>query len=90
MPSKAPYCSLAGIWFAHVIIGHGHYQKGQRTPVLKKTNWALFGISDHNIAPMGSGHFEGFSKIARIAKPWHNWGFRGLRSQYSTLWNRYL
>jgi len=30
---------------------------------------------------MGSGHFAGFSKNARIGKPGIFWGFRGLHSQ---------
>ena len=34
-----------------------------------------------NSALMGSGHFAGFSKNARIGKPGIFWGFRGLHSQ---------
>jgi hypothetical protein len=42
---------------------------GIRTPVLKRSDWALFGISGLNIALMGSWHFAGFFKNARIGKP---------------------
>jgi len=31
--------------------------------------WALFEVLGHNITPMESGHFAGFSKNARIGKP---------------------
>jgi hypothetical protein len=55
---------------------------GIRTPVLKRSDWALFGISGLNSALMGSGHFEGFSKNARIGKPGILWGFRGLKSVF--------
>jgi hypothetical protein len=54
---------------------------GLRTPVFKRSDWALFGISGLNIALMGSGDFAGFSKTARIGKPEVLWGFRGLNSQ---------
>jgi hypothetical protein len=53
---------------------------GPRTPVLKRSNWALFGISGLNSAPIGSGHFTGFFKNARIGKPGILWGFRGKNS----------
>jgi hypothetical protein len=51
--------------------------KGQKTPVLKMPKWALFRVSDPIITPMGSEHFAGFSKIARIGKPGHKRGFGG-------------
>jgi hypothetical protein len=56
---------------------------GLGTPVLKRSNWALFGISGLNSDLRGSGHFAGFSKNARIGKPDVLWGFRGLYSQIS-------
>jgi hypothetical protein len=57
------------------------FLSGLITPVLKMSDWALFGISGLNVALMGSGLFTGFSKNARIGKPEVLWGFRGLNSQ---------
>jgi hypothetical protein len=42
---------------------------GRRTPVVKRSEWALFGISDLNIALMKLQHFAGFSKDGRIGNP---------------------
>ena len=53
-----------------------------RTPVSKKPEWALIAVLGHNFAPMGSGHFTGFSKIAQIGKPGILRGFRGWYSLF--------
>jgi hypothetical protein len=45
---------------------------GLKTPVSKMPEWALFRVSGSISTPMRSGHFAGFSKIARIGKPGHN------------------
>jgi len=41
---------------------------------------ALFDYPGENSAPMESGHFAGFSGIARIGKPGILHGFQGLYS----------
>jgi hypothetical protein len=58
---------------------------GHRTPVLKRLNWPLFGISGLNSALMRSGDFARFSKNGRISKPEVLWGFRGLNSQFGVV-----
>jgi len=66
---------LAGNFFARPPFGADRFWTGQRTPVSKKPKWAFFEVLDNNIAPMGSGHFAGFSKIDRIGKPGVLMGF---------------
>jgi hypothetical protein len=53
---------------------------GHQTPVSKKSEWALFHISDMIIAPIRSGDFAGFSKTARIVKPVILCDFKGWNS----------
>jgi hypothetical protein len=57
------------------------FLSGPRTPFLKMPDWALFWISGLDIALIGSGHFAGFSKNARIGNPGILWVFKGLHPQ---------
>jgi hypothetical protein len=68
------------VFWTRTILIHPFFS-GHRTPVLKRSDWAIFGFSGLNSALMGSGRFAGFSKKARISRPGVLWGFRGLHSQ---------
>jgi hypothetical protein len=65
------------------------FLSGPGTPVLKRSDWALFGISGLSSALKGSGNFAEFSKNARIGKPEILWGFRGLFSQIGVVASEY-
>jgi len=82
MPSGAPYCVLAGFFFARASFGAEPFPEGKKTPVLKLQKSALFDYPGSNIVPNESGHFAGFSGIARIGKPGVLRGFQGLYSVF--------
>jgi hypothetical protein len=77
MPSSAPYFSLQGTFFATAPFGLSSLFRGIEHGPSKMPEWALFEVLGHNIVPMKSGHFAGFSKNPRIGKPGILWGFRG-------------